>query len=107
MPVISSEMKKRIPMAAKPIQRNIRFTPHFDTLLRRKVASGRYESASDVVREGLRLLEQRDRDLQRMNHDIELGWQQSERGDLLDGPGVFAEIRSLSKSRRAKGAAAK
>ena len=94
-------------MATKPISRSIKFTPHFDNLLRRKVSSGRYESASDVVSEGLRLLEDRDRNLGRMRQDIELGWQQSERGELHDGPGVFAEIRALSKARRAKGLALK
>ena len=94
-------------MATKPINRSIRFSPHFDNLLRRKVSSGRYESASEVGREGLRLLEERDRDMERMRQDIELGWQQSERGELHDGPGVFAEIRALSKARRAKDSAAR
>ena len=33
---------------------------HFDTLIDDLVEGGRYESASDVVREGLRLLEDRE-----------------------------------------------
>ena len=93
-------------MATKQITRNIALTPHLDRLVQKKIASGRYQSASEVVREGLRLLEQRDEDreqsLSRLRHDIEVGWQQSEKGEVVDGPGVFAEIRKLSKARRAK-----
>ncbi len=48
------------------------------------------ESASEVVR-----------DMKHLRQDIELGWQQSESGELHAGPEVFAEIRALSKTRRA------
>ena len=35
-------------------------TPELEQLVRSKVESGRYDSASDVVRQALRLLEHRD-----------------------------------------------
>jgi antitoxin ParD1/3/4 len=87
-------------MVAKQITRNIALTPHFDEFVRAKIDSGRYQSASEVVREGLRLLEERDYRLANLRSEIELGWQQSERGELVDGPSVFAEIRRMSKERR-------
>ena len=34
---------------------------HFETFIRSMVASGRYNNASEVVRDGLRMLEDRDR----------------------------------------------
>ena len=37
---------------------------HFDGFVKQQVSRGRYSSASEVVREGLRLLEQREADLQ-------------------------------------------
>src|SRR5207248_8729866 len=40
---------------------NVSLTPRFMSLLRDRVTSGRYRSASEVVRDGLRLLEERDR----------------------------------------------
>lgn len=40
--------------------------------------------------------------LDRMRLDIELGWEQSSRNDVVDGRAVFAEIRALSKARRAR-----
>jgi antitoxin ParD1/3/4 len=93
-------------MATKQITRNIALTPRLEKLVKDKVASGRYQSASEVVRDGLRLLEERDehreKALARVRDDIEVGWRQSERGEILDGSAVFAEIRKLSKQRRAR-----
>jgi antitoxin ParD1/3/4 len=40
---------------------NISLTPQLQDLVKRKVDSGLYGSASEVVREALRLLEERDR----------------------------------------------
>ena len=40
---------------------NISLTPQLEELVRKKVESGFYSSASEVMREALRLLEERDR----------------------------------------------
>lgn len=40
---------------------NVNLTPQLEELVRAKVSSGRYTSASEVVREALRLLEEQDR----------------------------------------------
>jgi putative addiction module CopG family antidote len=40
---------------------NVSLTPDLESLIREKVESGRYNDASEVVREGLRLLDERDR----------------------------------------------
>ena len=40
--------------------RNVNLTDHFDTFIEGSVNSGRFGNASEVVREGLRLLEQRE-----------------------------------------------
>ena len=40
---------------------NISLTPHLEELVKGKVESGLYNSASEVMREALRLLEERDR----------------------------------------------
>jgi antitoxin ParD1/3/4 len=39
--------------------RNVNLTSHFDRFIEAGVKSGRFSNASEVVREGLRLLEQR------------------------------------------------
>ena len=40
---------------------NVSLTPQLEELIKRKVESGLYGSASEVMREALRLLEERDR----------------------------------------------
>ena len=42
--------------------RNIVLTEHQASLIERLVSSGRYQNASEVLREGLRLIEQRETD---------------------------------------------
>jgi len=42
--------------------RNVNLTDHFDRFIDDGVTSGRFSSASEVVREGLRLLEQREQE---------------------------------------------
>ena len=42
--------------------RNIKLTDHDDQLVEGQIASGRYKNASEVLRAGLRLLEQQERE---------------------------------------------
>jgi antitoxin ParD1/3/4 len=42
--------------------RNVNLTEHFDRFIEIGVTSGRFSNASEVVREGLRLLEQHERE---------------------------------------------
>ncbi len=64
---------------------NISLTPELEQLVKEKVAGGLYNNASEVIREALRLLVQRD-ELGHLYEDwltaeIEVGWEQLERGD--------------------------
>ena len=56
---------------------NINLTPQLEEMVRQKVASGLYTSASEVVREALRLMEEQDRvravKLERLRQDIQDG----------------------------------
>jgi antitoxin ParD1/3/4 len=42
--------------------RNVNLTEHLDRFVETRVSSGRFSNASEVVREGLRLLEQREQE---------------------------------------------
>lgn len=42
--------------------RNVNLTEHFDRFIETGITSGRFSNASEVVREGLRLLEQREQE---------------------------------------------
>lgn len=56
---------------------NISLTPHLESLVKTKVESGLYNSASEVMREALRLLEERDQlntlRLEALRRDIQEG----------------------------------
>jgi antitoxin ParD1/3/4 len=74
----------------------IHLTPEFEQLIENKVRSGSYKSASEVIGEALRLLEQRDRVFavkkDELRTQIEQGWQSAQRGDVFDGDEVFDRI---------------
>ncbi|MEO8372196.1 MAG: type II toxin-antitoxin system ParD family antitoxin [Candidatus Solibacter sp.] len=67
--------------------RNVNLTDHFDRFIDDGVASGRFGNASEVVREGLRLLEQRQKEDQAkvewLRAAIQEGIDASERGDSI------------------------
>jgi antitoxin ParD1/3/4 len=75
---------------------NISLTPELESFVDSKVASGRYQSASEVVRAGLRLLEQSEQDreaaLAEVRQKIQLGLDQIQRGEVFDGEAVFDEL---------------
>ncbi|MBP7777544.1 MAG: type II toxin-antitoxin system ParD family antitoxin [Acidobacteria bacterium] len=82
---------------------NVSLTPELESFVDRKVESGLYNNASEVVREGLRLLKEHDEMRARVSASIERGWAQAQAGDLLDGRKAMADARerlkNLSKKR--------
>jgi antitoxin ParD1/3/4 len=83
---------------------NISLTPQLEKLVTEKLKTGLYSSASEVIREGLRLLAEADKlkadRLADLRSEIEAGYYQARRGELLDGPKAIAKIRSRSPGRR-------
>jgi antitoxin ParD1/3/4 len=68
--------------------RNISLTEHFDRFVETSVTSGRYLNASEVVREGLRLLEQRTREealkLKGLREAAAAGFEAIDRGEFRE-----------------------
>ncbi len=82
---------------------NVSLTKELEELVNDKVKSGRYLSASEVVREALRLLEERDRmkefRLQELRAEVNKGLAQLDTGESLHGEEVFRKLRAKSASR--------
>jgi antitoxin ParD1/3/4 len=67
-----------------------------------KVESGLYNNASEVVREGLRLLKEQDEVHRKWRESIERGWQQAQRGEVVDGEKVMNAARERIKNKAKK-----
>ena len=72
--------------------RNISLTEHFDQFVEDSIESGSYLNASEVVREGLRLLEHKTREealkLARLKEATEAGFAAIDRGDSRPIPQI-------------------
>ncbi len=77
---------------------NINLTPQLEELVRSKVASGMYTSASEVVREALRLMDEQDRlravKLEQLRKDIRQG--------LASGPSQTWSAEEAKREGRAR-----
>jgi antitoxin ParD1/3/4 len=71
-----------------------RLGEHFETFIAAQFASGRYADESDVLRDALRLLEDRERRLSAFDSAIELGLADAASGRVLDANTVFDELEA-------------
>jgi antitoxin ParD1/3/4 len=90
---------------------NVSLTPELEKLVQEKVESGRYTSASEVVREALRLMEKRDQRLAEREQALQVFQAEMDRrvaeadaGGWIDGEEAFARLRSKSEGRKKKSA---
>jgi antitoxin ParD1/3/4 len=81
---------------------NVSLTPELEKFVDGKVESGLYNNASEVVREGLRLLKEHDEIRVKWREQIERGWLQAARGEFVDGPTAMAAIRDRVKTKARK-----
>ena len=81
---------------------NVSLTPELEKFVDGKVESGLYNNASEVVREGLRLLKEHDEIRVKWREQIERGWLQAQRGEVVDGAQAMAEIRERVKTKARK-----
>lgn len=65
---------------------NVSLTPELEQYVQDKVSSGAYYSASEVIREGLRMLQERDRlqeaRLQQLRQEVQVGLDSGEPDEL-------------------------
>jgi antitoxin ParD1/3/4 len=59
---------------------NVSLTPELEQMVNDRVRSGLYQTASEVVREALRLLKQRDEDRETLRADVRAGLAEIEQG---------------------------
>lgn len=85
---------------------NVSLTPELSRYVERRVRSGRYQTASEVVRDALRLLEQSEQSavpaVEDLKREIEIGLAQLRRGEGTDGEAFFEAVAARRKARSAR-----
>lgn len=71
---------------AMPRNTSITLGEHFTAFVNAKLKEGRYETVSEVVRAGLRRLEEDELKLQELRAILAVGHEQILRGETVDGP---------------------
>jgi antitoxin ParD1/3/4 len=81
---------------------NISLTPELEKYIQDKVSSGLYTSASEVIRESLRLLNTYDelhqKRLEQLNHAIDQGLVQLEQGQGIEADEVYRHLQNKFRS---------
>lgn len=83
---------------------NVNLGTVFDQFVADLLKTGHYQSQSEILREGLRLLKEREELKQlriaELRKAIAIGTEEARQGKLIDGEAVFAEIRKKSQEAR-------
>jgi len=72
---------------------SITLTPELEKLVEDKVKSGAYRSSDEVLAEALHMLDERQRKIEALRADLQIGLDQAERGEVVEGDFVFTELR--------------
>lgn len=87
---------------------NVSLTPELEKFVAGKVATGRYNSASEVMREALRLLEEHDRargtQIAAFNHELGQRLASLDRGERADPAAVRERLQRKSRERKRRSA---
>lgn len=88
---------------------NVSLTPELEKLIQKKVDSGRYTSASEVVREALRLLEKKDQHdaerekaLKAFQAEMDRRIAEADAGKVIEVGEAFRQIRARAAAKRKK-----
>jgi antitoxin ParD1/3/4 len=80
---------------------NVHLGSVFDEFVADLLKGGQYQSQSEVLREGLRMLKEREEmkqiRLNALRKEIAAGIEQADQGQFVDGPEAFARIRNRSR----------
>jgi len=81
------------------VTRNVVITDHQSHLIDGLVADGRYQNASEVLREGLRLVERQEQELQEIRLRLSRALGEYRRGEIVEGSGEEAMRRAFAADR--------
>ena len=75
----------------------IQLSPELEDIVQKQIRTGRYQSAAEVLRDALQLLDQngesQQRALKRLDEKIDQGLESLKQGKGIDGENFFEELR--------------
>ena len=81
---------------------NVSLTPELEQFIESKVKSGFYGSASEVIREGLRLLDEQDtikkKRIEMLNLEIDKGLSSLKSGNVISGEEAIRQLKERRAS---------
>jgi antitoxin ParD1/3/4 len=84
----------------------VNLPPELELIVSRQLTSGKYQNAIEVIRTAIELLDKQDDIYQGKLGEIQqaasIGWEASQRGEVVDGNIAMEQIRSDLKSRYSK-----
>ncbi len=78
---------------------NVSLTPNLEEYTRKKVESGLYNNASEVIREALRLMYFSDQNAEALRQSVTRGFEQVQIGEFSE-VATEAELLQLARARR-------
>ena len=85
---------------AERVSMNVSLTSELANFVKSRVDTGRYQSDSEVVRQGLRLLQEHEVAFYSLREKIARGIEQADCGELIDSKEVLNNLKKRSSSRR-------
>ena len=85
---------------------NVSLTPELEQFVNQKVESGKYQTASEVIRDGLRLLLEREelhqKKLEELRREIAIGIEEADQGKVapLIAKETLARVRKKRQARK-------
>jgi antitoxin ParD1/3/4 len=80
--------------------------PELELIVSRQLTSGKYQNALEVIRNAIELLDKQEDIYQgklgELQQAASIGWEASQRGEVVDGTIAMEQIRSNLKSRYSK-----
>lgn len=75
-----------------PRTTSVILSSHFEQFVQRQLATGRYSNASEVIRESLRQMEDRETHLSALRAELDIGIDQLDRGEHTDWRSLKADL---------------
>lgn len=73
---------------------SITLSSHFENFVQQQLATGRYETASEVIRESLRQMENRETRLSALRGELDVGIGELDRGEYVDWQNLKTELNA-------------